>query len=885
MALADFDLARRNIKGSLACLLLTVVTSLHPESAGAQLCGGNIYQGCTNPGAACKAPGVPDGLCTNVPGLPSGERECACSPRSPTPAQPSAAWCQASNICPINAPLADHLFYIHDFGHRCIDAGLPQSWTQGAPVFINACNGTAGQQIRVKEIDGTHDVALSVEPPRLTNAPVSDRLTVGGPTNVGFCIGVHDGTVAASATLELQTCNASSPSQRFAVDGDAILMGSQTAGKVTRDFVIERQNGSTVQQTPLVVVTRDLWEEEPLRIDARYFRFDAVDGSGASLTSGFLTVADETHLVCAAQCGWGTVVQIDDHQPLALTQLSSIINVVDGTTIRGYRSKTYQGPEIQTCVDPNGIDWPAFQTTGRAVRFTGLRLHGPNADSRCWPVIENHSANQNGIQVIPSDNPSLPLPSVWLDHLEVSFWPASGILVGDPGFVGDPNAKPIPCDTCPYPETPEARVIANVIHDNVYGSNTNGGKFTHNRANVFYGNLNQPVTVREMSCNGGYAAMDNLFLSESSEVSSDDVDMHGSLNPGHWYGGVVGEYFDVGSNTFLLKDKDNFVANVNQRGASCRFTMVHDNVFLRSAGDAIHDPYTPAPLISYNNSFDAQDPTLGPLLVGDFDGDGIDDVFLATGAAWYYSSGGQTEWRYLNRASEGATALLVGDFDADGRADVMTLHGSNIDVSWAGVSAWQTINSTTSPLSDLAVGDFDGDGRSDLLLATGTEWFFASGGQKWVPFAAYTDRISDLRFGHFTDKSKTQILRVRNHRWQITEWGMTSWTDIGEAPTDSVSDLVAGDFDGDGFTDLMQSIAILLGRHLPRYQWTYTSPGHGSSWSVFGTYFGPIADLPIGRFEGGGQTGVITWGNNSFYYTHGVGAQHVSQPLSTQVMR
>jgi hypothetical protein len=95
----------------------------------------------------------------------------------------------------------------------------------------------------VAEIDSNdHDVGLSVYP-------------TTGATNAGFCIGVHGGWVAAGAALELQTCNPVSPAQRFAVDGDAILMGSQTSDKVMRDFVIERRNGSTVLQTPLVVAS------------------------------------------------------------------------------------------------------------------------------------------------------------------------------------------------------------------------------------------------------------------------------------------------------------------------------------------------------------------------------------------------------------------------------------------------------------------------------------------------------------------------------------------------------------------------------------------------------------------------------------------------------
>lgn len=883
MALASHKcgLAQRTV--GVACVLLTMVASLYPQSAGAQLCRGNPYKGCTAPGAACVIPGGGHGWCTDVPGLPRGERECTCSttppprpPPAPLPPQPSATWCQASNICPDNAPLADRLFYIHDLGHRCVDVGPPASWAVGTPVLINACNGTAAQQIRVKEIDGSHDIGLSVKRPMVIKATRSARLVRPGRVPLKFCIGVHGGAVAPGATLELQACNALSPAQRFAVDGDAILMGSQTAGQVTRDFVVERKNGSTVERTPLVIATREVWEQEPLRIDARYFRFQAVDGSGAPPTSGFLTVADETHLVCAAQCGWGTVVQIDDHHPLLLTQLVHSIRVADGTTIRGYRAFTYQGPEIRSEV----ASAPAFEITGRAVRFTGLRLRGPNTGKATGILV-----------VVQNPDPKAPLRNVWLDHLEISHWLKSGIRIGDTSVLtGCPQNGPWRCTNIAYPDPPIAHVIANFIHDNHYGSNTAGGAFTQNRANVFNGQENHSITSRAMGCRGGYAAMDNLFLSGTQHH---DVDMHGSRHTHHWYDGWAGDYFDVGSDTFLATNHNNYNSNINQRGASCRFTAIHDDVFLQSARNAILNtwtyprPPTEFPPTEYGNSFNTRDPTRGTLPVGDFDGDRTDDVFLATGAAWYYSSGGQAEWRYLNRMPERASDVLLGDFDGDGRTDVLTVHGSNIDVSWGGVSAWQTINVTASPLSDLAVGDFDGDGRSDLLLATGTQWFFASGGRNWVPFATHADRVADLRFGHFTDKTRTQILRVHHRRWEMTQWGMASWTDIGEAPVDSVTGLVTGDFDGDGHTDLATSILtpILMrpGLGMPSYKWRFTSPGHGSSWSYLGTSSSPIGTLSIGRFEGGSRTGVITWLNKYFYYTD-VG--HSSpQRLSRHVMR
>lgn len=914
-------LAKRHVRVLLPGLLAAVVSFWSSSGAG-QTCAvvqkGESQGKCANPEAVCNSGGL-HGVCTDS-GI-KGEYECDCKTVPPPPPPPLN--------CPVSAPLANHLFYIHDLGGgRCIDAGAPQSWSQGSPVFINACNHTNSQEIQIAEIDSNnHDVGLSVYPIQ-TNAPVSAHLAVTAPTtrgasmgatNAEFCIGVHGGTVAANAALELQTCNPLSPAQRFAVDGDALLMGSQAAGtKVTRDFVIERQNGSTVPHTALVVASRVVPEEEPLSLDARYFRFDAVDGSGAAPTSGFLTVSNQDDLNTAAQCGWGTVVQIDESQPLVLTSLPNPcppsagctaprgnIEVADGTTIRGYRRQTDNGPQIQTCAVSKTTDWSVFQAggpappkgqatfTGQAVRFTGFRLRGPNGDSGCGKLDVDDSTTQDAIGVSQSRDGSSPLPSVWIDHMETSYWQqgaASG--AGLPGFTEIPNTQPGSCAGCGYPDTPIALVVGNFMHDDLYESGSGGPSFVQIRANVFYGAVNQPVTTRQMSCLGGYAAMDNLFLSEVGGKSSDDVDMHGSYPPSHWYDGLTGDYFDVGWNTFLKTNDGiggNYSANVNQRGYSCRFIEIHNNVFLQPQQSAITDVGNPA--VEYGNPPNVQDPTQGPLLVGDFDGDKIDDVFLATGAAWYYSSGGRAEWRYLNRASDPASALLLGDFDGDGRTDVLAVHGPNIDVSWAGVSAWQTINQTAWPVADLAVGDFDGDGRSDLLLATGTEWFLASGGQNWTKWpVSNPDTIPNLRFGHFTDTcgTQTQILRVQKGQWQVTCLSMSSWKPVGAAPVDSMSGLVAGDFDGDGYTDLAESVPNYTDQ---TFGWQYTSPGHSTSWlPLFGMSSAPVQNLPVGNFQGGKQDGVILWSHNHFYFTHACTTRYPCQQnqlqlLSRQVMR
>jgi hypothetical protein len=55
----------------------------------------------------------------------------------------------------------------------------------------------------------------------------------------------------------------------------------------------------------------------------------------------------------------------------------------------------------------------------------------------------------------------------------------------------------------------------------------------------------------------------------------------------------------------------------------------------------------------------------------DFDGDGIDDAFLATGATWWFSSGGEMPWTYLNTQTTHLDELSLGYFDGDAFCDVM----------------------------------------------------------------------------------------------------------------------------------------------------------------------------------------------------------------------
>jgi hypothetical protein len=55
----------------------------------------------------------------------------------------------------------------------------------------------------------------------------------------------------------------------------------------------------------------------------------------------------------------------------------------------------------------------------------------------------------------------------------------------------------------------------------------------------------------------------------------------------------------------------------------------------------------------------------------DFDDDGRDDAFLATGQTWWYSSGGDRPWVYLHTAPQRRDEVTLRDVTGDGRCDVI----------------------------------------------------------------------------------------------------------------------------------------------------------------------------------------------------------------------
>jgi hypothetical protein len=93
--------------------------------------------------------------------------------------------------------------------------------------------------------------------------------------------------------------------------------------------------------------------------------------------------------------------------------------------------------------------------------------------------------------------------------------------------------------------------------------------------------------------------------------------------------------------------------------------------------------------------------------VGDFDGDGYDDIFRKTGPNWYYRSNAIGPWINLNWSNVPMNKLLIADFYSNSRSDVIGNLSGQWSISLQGTTTWYPLKTATLPISGLPFGDLD----------------------------------------------------------------------------------------------------------------------------------------------------------------------------------
>lgn len=379
-----------------------------------------------------------------------------------------------------------------------------------------------------------------------------------------------------------------------------------------------------------------------------------------------ITSNNQVPLFVQAVSTAGTTIVIANGVSLDLSNRQDI-PVASNVTIRGGRGGMQDGPLIFTTTRPEVLF--SISPAVSNVRVTGVRVAGP--DLGVPDRYHNRAFSVDSATHIE------------FDHNEIYGFSGSGIEVIDNQNVM-PSPDPNNADVISfYP----VRIHDNYIHNNEatggdgYGVVVSTGAHPLIDRNVF--DWNRHSIAGDGRPGSGYTAVDNLVLSNGGLhrwipfpgfwIHTHQFDMHGRDNCGVWdlvsdtlYNcGPAGDTMIIRRNTFFYHE-DN---DIKLRGTPTTGMFVGGNVFAHfgSFGDAadqtetgLHDEGT--------NSYDYD----GSAKLGscDFDGDGIEDSFMATGATWWYAPGGNKMWQYLNTSTKKLDEVSLGDFDGDHKCDV-----------------------------------------------------------------------------------------------------------------------------------------------------------------------------------------------------------------------
>jgi hypothetical protein len=454
---------------------------------------------------------------------------------------------------------------------------------------------------------------------------------------------------------------------------------------------------------------------------------------------------------------------------------------------------------------------------GDNVRIDGFRLHGPDFGT---PVGSDHK--DRGIMVTGCRG-------IEIANMEVAGWSGQAIYVQDlsgsevspPGRISRPD---------------EIRIHGNFFHHNQqetggegYGVEVKSGAYALIEHNVF--DFNRHAIAAGGEDGTGYIARLNLVLKGGGVHNwhagiswfTHQFDVHG-LETYLGYDaccGQAGERFEFTNNSFQYTQGN----AIKVRGNPTDRALAHNNVFAHEdRDDAIAQNGNPGfgdnitnPIQVTGNAFGAD--TYGQYGVCDIDGDGRDDLFLATGASWWYSSAGRMHWTYLRDDTTRRAQLGLGDFNGDGHCDVFraNLSAGEWQISSGGSDAWIALPGTYDvPFEELAFGDFNGDGVTDVFRRApdGQWWAISPGVYDWKPLQSSSFPLSELRFGHFNEDRVTDVIAVQGGRWSVSWGGTTEWAPLNTALGFTLKWVVIGDIDHNGIDDIV------------RYRVTSTLPPH-----------------------------------------------------------
>ena len=92
-----------------------------------------------------------------------------------------------------------------------------------------------------------------------------------------------------------------------------------------------------------------------------------------------------------------------------------------------------------------------------------------------------------------------------------------------------------------------------------------------------------------------------------------------------------------------------------------------------------------------------------------------------------------------------------------------------------------------------------------IARADGNNWYVSySGNTSWVTLNNFNDIASNLLFGDFNGDGKTDVLKSLGGNWYISFGGNSIWQQW-KTSNYTINQLSVGDFDGDGKSDIFRS--------------------------------------------------------------------------------